>query len=403
MARALLIIDFQNDFTAGGALAVPDGDAIAGRVNELIDSGDFDLVVATRDWHPPDHGSFREQGGPWPPALRAGHATAPSCTPRSTATRSTSSSTPATSPDLEGYSGFEETDLAEVLREPRRRRGHRRRAGDRLLRQGTRRSTPCARASASRSTAAGSAASTSSDGDSERALEELRAAGRDRELTCSSACSSSMFHWYRLVGRASDGARALERDGVVAAVVPAAPERAVVNAVVYRSADGARGRLRRGRRRLRRDRREVDRLGSTWRRHRRRAAREPWARARRRDRGRWRARSTAWSGRPRRRSATGPPRASLTDVGAINDRSYTFGTDSFSRALKRLPDGAAHVYVVQRRRRARRLPARPRPRAATARFRWSPWCLRRAAGGSPASCSRTRSPTPPSAATRPPR
>lgn len=49
MARALLIIDFQNDFTAGGALAVPDGDAIAGRVNELIDSGDFDLVVATRD------------------------------------------------------------------------------------------------------------------------------------------------------------------------------------------------------------------------------------------------------------------------------------------------------------------------------------------------------------------
>jgi nicotinamidase/pyrazinamidase len=38
VARALLIIDFQNDFTEGGALAVPDGDAIAGRVNELIDS-----------------------------------------------------------------------------------------------------------------------------------------------------------------------------------------------------------------------------------------------------------------------------------------------------------------------------------------------------------------------------
>ena len=47
----------------------------------------------------------------------------------------------------------------------------------------------------------------------------------------------SMFHWYRLVGGASDGARALERDGVLAAVVPAAPERAVVNAVLYR-ADG---------------------------------------------------------------------------------------------------------------------------------------------------------------------
>ena len=67
MARALLIIDFQNDFTSGGALAVPDGDAIAPRLNELIDSGDFDLIVATRDWHPADHASFREQGGPWPP------------------------------------------------------------------------------------------------------------------------------------------------------------------------------------------------------------------------------------------------------------------------------------------------------------------------------------------------
>ena len=62
-----MIVDFQNDFTPGGALAVPDGDAIAGRVNELADSGDFDLVVATRDWHPPNHGSFTEQGGPWPP------------------------------------------------------------------------------------------------------------------------------------------------------------------------------------------------------------------------------------------------------------------------------------------------------------------------------------------------
>src|SRR5919107_2411728 len=47
-----------------------------------------------------------------------------------------------------------------------------------------------------------------------------------------------MFHWYGLVGGASEGARALERDGVLAAVVSAAPERAVVNAVLYRSADG---------------------------------------------------------------------------------------------------------------------------------------------------------------------
>ena len=52
----------------------------------------------------------------------------------------------------------------------------------------------------------------------------------------------SMFHWYRLVGEASEGARVLERDGVVAAVVPAAPERPVVNGVLYR-APRPRGRL----------------------------------------------------------------------------------------------------------------------------------------------------------------
>jgi nicotinamidase/pyrazinamidase len=53
---ALLVVDFQNDFCPGGALPVAEGDLIAGPINELLDS--FDLVVATRDWHPPDHGSF---------------------------------------------------------------------------------------------------------------------------------------------------------------------------------------------------------------------------------------------------------------------------------------------------------------------------------------------------------
>src|SRR6185436_16931736 len=53
---ALLIVDFQNDFTPGGALPVAHGDEIAGPINELLDS--FDLVIATRDWHRADHGSF---------------------------------------------------------------------------------------------------------------------------------------------------------------------------------------------------------------------------------------------------------------------------------------------------------------------------------------------------------
>ncbi|MEA2484142.1 MAG: nicotinamidase/pyrazinamidase, partial [Thermoleophilaceae bacterium] len=52
MGEALLIIDFQNDFTPGGALAVSEGDSIAGRINELAASGRYDLVIATRDWHP---------------------------------------------------------------------------------------------------------------------------------------------------------------------------------------------------------------------------------------------------------------------------------------------------------------------------------------------------------------
>lgn len=56
--KALLIIDIQNDFLPGGALAVPEGDLIIPLVNELIPG--YDLVVATQDWHPEDHGSFVE-------------------------------------------------------------------------------------------------------------------------------------------------------------------------------------------------------------------------------------------------------------------------------------------------------------------------------------------------------
>jgi nicotinamidase/pyrazinamidase len=116
MAEALLIIDFQNDFTAGGALAVPDGDAIAERVNELIASGDFDLVVATRDWHPADHGSFKEQGGPWPPHCVQGTHGA-ELHPSVPLDKVDAIVNAGYEPDLEGYSGFEATDLAAILRE----------------------------------------------------------------------------------------------------------------------------------------------------------------------------------------------------------------------------------------------------------------------------------------------
>jgi nicotinamidase/pyrazinamidase len=55
--RALILVDIQNDFLPGGALAVKEGDQIIPIVNELLKKK-FDVIVATKDWHPPGHGSF---------------------------------------------------------------------------------------------------------------------------------------------------------------------------------------------------------------------------------------------------------------------------------------------------------------------------------------------------------
>jgi nicotinamidase/pyrazinamidase len=71
---ALLVVDIQNDFCPGGALAVKEGDAIIPVVNRLVklflERGA--TVAYSRDWHPVDHSSFREEGGPWPPHCVAG-------------------------------------------------------------------------------------------------------------------------------------------------------------------------------------------------------------------------------------------------------------------------------------------------------------------------------------------
>jgi nicotinamidase/pyrazinamidase len=56
--KALIVVDIQNDFVPGGALAVTDGDQIIPTVNQLMDQMDY--VVATQDWHPVDHGSFAD-------------------------------------------------------------------------------------------------------------------------------------------------------------------------------------------------------------------------------------------------------------------------------------------------------------------------------------------------------
>ena len=57
--HALLVIDVQNDFCEGGALAVPEGSAIVAGINALMD--DYAAVILTQDWHPADHSSFASQ------------------------------------------------------------------------------------------------------------------------------------------------------------------------------------------------------------------------------------------------------------------------------------------------------------------------------------------------------
>lgn len=66
---ALLIVDVQRDFLPGGALAVPDGDAVVAPLSACarLFAARALPVFASRDWHPPDHCSFRDHGGPWPP------------------------------------------------------------------------------------------------------------------------------------------------------------------------------------------------------------------------------------------------------------------------------------------------------------------------------------------------
>ena len=108
------MVDVQNDFCPGGALAVADGDAVVEPINRLAQS--IPLVIATRDWHPSDHGSFAASGGPWPvhcvqdtegaalhPGIDTGQVDA--IVDKGQAR------------DLEGYSGFEETELERLLHE----------------------------------------------------------------------------------------------------------------------------------------------------------------------------------------------------------------------------------------------------------------------------------------------
>lgn len=114
MPRALLIIDFQNDFTSGGALEVPGGDAIAEPVKLL--ASDFDHIFATRDWHPPDHASFETEGGPWPVhCVQGTHGAELHAAMRGIEVEAIVDV--GVEREDEGYSGFENSKLAVLLRE----------------------------------------------------------------------------------------------------------------------------------------------------------------------------------------------------------------------------------------------------------------------------------------------
>ena len=112
--RALIVVDVQNDFCPGGALAVPDGDAVVEPINGIAHDARF--VIATRDWHPPDHGSFAEQGGPWPVHCVQGTAGA-QLHPGIDGSQIDAIIDKGQAPGREGYSGFEGTELARLLRE----------------------------------------------------------------------------------------------------------------------------------------------------------------------------------------------------------------------------------------------------------------------------------------------
>ena len=108
---ALIAVDVQGDFLPGGSLGVGDGFAVVEPL--LRAAGGVDMVVATRDWHPPDHVSFAARGGPWPVHCVAGTPGA-ALHPRIDRVADVVVSKGSNS-EVEAYSGFDGTPLAALL------------------------------------------------------------------------------------------------------------------------------------------------------------------------------------------------------------------------------------------------------------------------------------------------
>jgi nicotinamidase/pyrazinamidase len=113
----LLVVDVQRDFCPGGALAVSGGDEVVRGLNSCIRAFEKHAppVFFTRDWHPPNHMSFRSQGGIWPPHCVQGTPGAefhPDLVIPPDAVVISKGDDPA----AEAYSGFQGTDLEERLK-----------------------------------------------------------------------------------------------------------------------------------------------------------------------------------------------------------------------------------------------------------------------------------------------
>lgn len=115
---ALIVVDVQNDFCPGGALAVREGDQIIPVLNRYLRLFSQNNIpcIATRDWHPIDHCSFKPQGGIWPPHCIQGSIGA-RFHPDLNLTPMVKIFSKAQNKARDGYSGFQETGLNRYLSE----------------------------------------------------------------------------------------------------------------------------------------------------------------------------------------------------------------------------------------------------------------------------------------------
>ena len=116
-ADALIIVDLQNDFLPGGSLGVPQGDEVVAPIQQLIDLYQAHglPIYASRDWHPDNHCSFAARGGPWPPHCVAGTRGA-AFSEAMQLPPDTVVVSKADTADVDAYSAFNGTGLAEQLR-----------------------------------------------------------------------------------------------------------------------------------------------------------------------------------------------------------------------------------------------------------------------------------------------